>query len=432
MGKSSPLQWVTNLFAPKRKATVAAGQVRSLAGQQSWESFVEAVNGYPYSSGSASLKVSAVFACNDRICKDIASLPFKVMRKTERGYEVASDHDQSFLSRHPSPMYTKSTFFYVLNTHVNLYGDGFAKIIREGGRPVAYELWDPRKVKHEIVDGRLYWVRKDGDKVVEVVSDEDMIHVMWYTDDGIRGKSVLKFARDTVKLAMNSSKLSAELYENQMWSPGYISYKGELNNEQVNVIAENWAQNYMGRENANTIPVLDQGSEFKHFGMSLQDAEYIQTKVESVRDIARFFGVPVSKLNVRDGNVSYNSLEQENIAYVQDTIQPRVVAIEEEFERKALRPIEWDTVRFKFNLSSRLRGDSAARSAFYQMALTTGLLSINDVLSLEDMNTIGAEGDERYINGANVPLSKLYDQDLDDQISNMITKQLRGNAAKVQ
>lgn len=432
MGTPSPLRWINNLFSPKSKQAIASGKVRSLASQQSWSDFVEAFNAMPYGGTSASLKVSAVFACNDRISKDISSLPFKTMRKTQRGYEVASDHDQYFVGRSPHPMYTKSTFFYVLNTNVNLYGDGFAKIVRQGGRPVAYELWDPRKVKHEIVDGRLYWIKKDGNNVEDVVADEDMIHVMWYTDDGIRGKSVLSFARDTVKLAMNSSKLSAELYENQMWSPGYISYKGELTKEQVEIIGENWAHNYMGRDNANTIPVLDQGSEFKHFGMSLQDAEYIQTKVESVRDIARFFGVPVSKLNVRDGNVSYNSLEQENIAYVQDTIQPRVVAIEEEFERKALRPNEWEQVRFKFNLSSRLRGDSAARSSFYQMALTTGLLSINDVLALEDMNTIGAEGDERYINGANVPLSQLYDKELDDSISMMISKQLKKDAAKVQ
>lgn len=66
-------------------------------------------------------------------------------------------------------------------------------------------------------------------------------------------------------------------------------------------------------------------------------------------------GVPGSKIGLREANVSYNSLEQENIAYVQDTIQPRCVHIEEEFDAKALAEDSADDIRFKFELKSRLR-----------------------------------------------------------------------------
>ena len=405
--------FIGKLFGAKTKTAKPAG-VRTITNGKTWGDVVEAFNNYPNGTSKTALKVAAVFACNDRISKDIASLPFRPTERTNNGYEIARGHDMYFISHSPSPLYTKSAFFYTLNSHINLWGNGFAKIHREGGRPVMFEILHPSCVTAQIEGNRLYWVYKKDGKIAEIIPDENMIHGMWYTDDGIIGKSVLTYARDTVTLASNSTKMSSDMYQNGMWSPGYISYKGPLSQESVEMIENNWS-NKVGEENSGHINVLDNGSEFKSYGMSMHDAEYVATKDLTNVDIARFFGVPPSKIGIRNGNVSYNSLEQENIAYVQDTILPRVVMWEEEFDRKCLREVDLERVKFKFELKSRLRGDMAARSAFYQMGLSSGLLSINDVLKLEDMNTIGKEGDERYVNGAMVPLSKIYSGELENE-----------------
>jgi HK97 family phage portal protein len=405
---STPIEKILNWVSGKKK--ISTPQVRTLTSPQSWEAFGEAINGYPggYSSLTA-LRVSAVFACNDRISKDIASLPFRPLRKTDRGYEIAKDHDQYFIGRSPSSLCTKYTFFYTLNSHVNLYGNGYAEIIRKGGRPVEYRILHPTKVTPSVENGRLYWVydsQVQGEKK-RVISDENMIHGMWYTDDGICGKSVLSYAKDTVSLSLSANTMSANLYASQMQMPGYIAYKDELTKEQAEMISYSWS-GLLGENGKDTVGVLDKGSEFKTFGMNLKDAEYLGTKELAISDIARFFGVPGSKINIRGENVSYNSLEQENIAYVQDTILPRAIMWEEEFERKALRDADLETVRFKFELKSRLRGDMSARASFYSGTVPNGLLTINDFLRLEDMDTIGPEGDERYVNAAMVPLSKIF------------------------
>lgn len=41
------------------------------------------------------------------------------------------------------------------------------------------------------------------------------------------------------------------------------------------------------------------------------------------------------------------------------------------------------------------------------------------------MDTIGPEGDERYVNGANVPLSKLYSGELDNNDQSTPDKEIK-------
>lgn len=430
------MDWIG--YAPKQ---AHKPQVRSLANPSNWEDVIAAFNGDASRSSTSALKVSAVFACNDRIAKDVASLPFRPVRRVSNGQEIARDYDQYFLSTKPNPWMTRYTYAYTLVSHVNLWGDAFSPIIRENGRPVAYDIWNPQYVKEEWMDGRLYWYHE---KKKQVVSDADMIHLMWYTDDGIKGKSTLKFAKDTIDAVLNAGKMSSELYKNQMWSPGYISYKQPLTAEQAEMISRTWGQNYMGEANKDNTPVLDNGSEYRAFGMSMQDAQMIESREFGVSDIARFFGVPGSKIGVREGNVSYNSLEQENVAYVQDTIMPRCIAWEQEFDRKVVDANDAEDIRFKHELKSRLRGDTAARVSYYQMGLNTGVLSINDVRELEDMNTIGDDGDHRLIQvnmttldkivapTAEPPAEPVTDPENDpENVRYSITYSTNGNATKV-
>jgi len=402
---------------------------RSLADAAAWQELTQVFSEYGYGSGLNALRVSAVFACSDRICKDIATLPVRPNRKTPSGQEIATDHYTYRLLRNPSDFLTDYTWLYVTNEHINLYGEAFSVLVRENGVPVAFQIVEPCDIDHQIVSNRLYWIHK---KTKQVWHDSDMIHPMWFTKDGIRGESVLKYAKSIIDLAVNGQKLSSDLFRNQMWQPGYISYGGDLTSEQAEMIGKSWANNYMGEDNKENIPVLDQKSEYKQFGMSLKESEYGATIERTVIDICRYFGIPPSKVGIRNGNVSYNSLEQENIAYVQDTIMPRVVSLEKELERKLIADADAETIRIKFELKSRLRGDMAARSTFYDMALRSGLLSINDTLRLEDMDTIGPEGDERYVNSANVPVSKLFAGETDepDPVENLIKQVSKNGHAK--
>ena len=411
---ANPFRFISSLFKGLNTNSARSGQSRTLSNPQKWIELTEAFQAYGSGANSKALKVSTAFACIDRIAKDIAPLPLRPMRSVDKGMQIDRKHDQFFISENPSEQFTKYTWQYTLVFHQYQYGECFAPITRKNGRPVSYGIWDPCEVDHKIVDGRLYWINT---RLKTVVSDQDMIHVMDYTKDGIRGYSRLKLASNTIDLASDGSKMAASLYKNQMWSPGYLSLKGDFTPDQAELISKTWG----GGSDSTDIKVIDNGGEFKHFGMSLKDSDYSPTMLNAALEICRFFGLPPSKVGIMTGNVSYNSLEQENIGYVQDVLTPVCVAWEQELNRKSISEAERGDVRFKHELKSRLRGDMPSRSTFYQMGLTTGLLSINDALRLEDMDTIGPEGDERYINAASVPLSKLYSGELDQAKSDNTT-----------
>ncbi len=414
---ANPLKVISNLFAGL-KAAPPPTLKRSFSNPQRWLSLTDAFNNYQ-SGGqlNKAMRVSTFYACVDRKSNDMASLPLRPLIKTATGSTIAKDTDVYRLLNNPSPLFTKYTWQKVSNAHIDKDGECFSRIVRKNGIPIALEIWNPKDVEH-VLDGKgLIWVNKaiknkEGKPLT--VTDDDMIHVMDYSEDGIRGIPKAKFACDSIELALNGQRYASSLYKNQMWGPGYLAYKEPLTKSQKEEAAFGWKVNISGEANAEEIGLLDNGAEWKQYGSSLKDSEYSNTMNEANMQICRFMGMPPSLVGLRDGtNVSYNSLEQDNIAYVQNALQPRAVAWEEEFERKLIMEADRETMDIKYEFKSRLKGDLPTRSNFYDMALRNGVFSINTILALEDMDTIGPEGDERYVNGAQVPLSKLFKGETD-------------------
>ncbi len=373
----------------------------SLTNPNQWNELVDLWSG----TGQTALRVAAFFACVDRISKDIASLPLSPMRRTSQGQEVAYDYDQFFISEEPSPNYTAYTWQYLQNQVLCRYSECFAPIKRRNGRPIEYGFWHPLEVELKKVGGKKYWINT---KTKDVVNDDDMLHPMWFTLDGERGYPITSLMADTLELGKNAKKMASTQYKNMNWQAGYLSIKGDLDDAQAKLIGENWKVNTTGEANSSMVGVLDNGSEWKNFGGSLKDSELSTIMAFTDEQIARFMGVHPSKIGIRNANVSYNSLEQENIGYVQDTIQPRIASWEQELNRKVISDTDKGVIFFKYELKSRLRGDINTRKDFYREMLMLGVFTQNDVLNLEDMKTGGKECDERYVNAATVTLKSVF------------------------
>ena len=429
---ANPFTVISNLFGSKTAKAVPskAHNVRTLTAPMQWQALTDAFNGY--SSGTTSskaMKVSTFYACVDRKSNDMAALPLRPIKTSPTGNTVAKDSDLYRLLNNPSPLFTKVTWQKTSNAHIDKNGECFTRIVRKNGIPVRFEIWHPSEVDHVIDDSGLIWVHKKlkskSGKAL-TVTDDDMIHVMDYSEDGIRGIAKAKFACDSIELALNAQKHASLLYKNQMWGPGYLKFNEPLTTEQKQETALGWEVNLTGEANAGTVGVLDNGAEYKQYGSNLKDSEYSNIVNEANMQICRFMGMPPSLVGLRDGtNVSYNSLEQDNIAYVQNALMPRATAWEEEFERKLIFEDEREQMSIVFEFKSRLKGDLSTRSNFYDMAFRHGAISINDFRRLEDMDTIGPEGDERYVNGANVPLSKLYSGELDNNDQSTPDKEIK-------
>ena len=160
----------------------------------------------------------------------------------------------------------------------------------------------------------------------------------------------------------------------------------------------------MGPSNSHRGASLDVGLTYQPMTGSNADAQFIESQEGSVKDLARYFGVPLYKL--QEGEQSYSSNEQNAIEYVVGTLHPIVTQYEEELSYKLLTDRELrNGVELRVNMMAELKGDTAARAEWYRIMLDGGTFSVNDVRALEDLPDVEG-GDEHRASLNYVPLSR--------------------------
>ena len=144
------------------------------------------------------------------------------------------------------------------------------------------------------------------------------------------------------------------------------------------------------------------GLDYKPLSISNRDAQFVEQSALSVEDLARFFGVPLYKLQA--GKQSYSSNEQNAIEYVVGTLHPNAVIWEQELIYKLLTPQDITKgLRIRGNLMNELRGDYQSRGAWYRVMRENGAFSVNDIRELEDMPDVDG-GEDHYASLNYVPL----------------------------
>ena len=153
---------------------------------------------------------------------------------------------------------------------------------------------------------------------------------------------------------------------------------------------------YTGTGNMARVAFLQEGMKFEPFTIPPDDAQFLETRVHGVRDVCRIFHVPPHKL-ADLADATFSNVEEQNIEYVTDCLGPWLVAWEQELHWKLLLPGERPQFYPEFVVEGLLRGNAQARAAFYKDLFYIGVLSINDIRRLENLNPIGTEGDVHYV-----------------------------------
>jgi HK97 family phage portal protein len=110
------------------------------------------------------------------------------------------------------------------------------------------------------------------------------------------------------------------------------------------------------------------------------------------------YDVPLIMVQSHQGTTTWGTgIEQLMLGFIMQTVQPWVEATEQELSWKLFTEAERERgLKVKFNMNALLRGDMAARSAFYKTMFELGM-TINQILALEDMNGIGKDGDINFV-----------------------------------
>lgn len=363
------------------------------------DTFISQAMGMNANSGAivdenSALNFSAVWACIRVISEAIASLPIQVYRDRDGSKEIAKDNPiYKLVAWDPNYYMTSYTWRECLMTNLLIHGNSYFIIERNNQqRPIGLHYLDPDKVEPKKVDGRVYY---EIEGYSDPILPENMLHFMGLSYDGCKGKSVLSAQADTIGLSLGANITATSYFGNSSQIFGVLKHPGKLNEESVARLKQSWNTQYSGPYNSNKTAVLEEGMDFKPITIPAADRQLLESRRFQVEEIARIFRVPPYLIGDLQ-KANYNSMEQLSIDFVRHTLRPYLVNIESELNRKLFRESERGQFYIKLKVEGLLRGDSQSRATFYRELLSMGVLSINEVREMEDLNKI-EDGDKHLV-----------------------------------
>lgn len=362
-------------------------------------------------------KLSAVDRCIEILSDSIGKLPnYLFDSKTRR--RIPDDPVLQLLNIRPNEAMTPTIRKKVLETSRLVDGNGYDWILRDErtGRireliPVPGYLVEP----WQDLSGRVwYTVTHPWTGEPMVLPNEDICHYKGATRDGLKGVAVLRRASEVIASARAQQQYELGFYENGGQPSGVLQTDADLAGPvddpqnpgkkigRKDLLRREWERVHAGPSNSHRLAILDLGLKYTPIAATNADAQFVESKLVSIGDICRFFGVPLHFLG--EGKQAYNSNEQQAIEYVVRTLNPIVTQYEEEQTWKILAKSQVDAgLEIKFNLLAEMKGDTASRADWYKSMREIGAFSVNDIRALEDMSDV-AGGDTYYANLNNVPL----------------------------
>lgn len=365
-------------------------------------------------SETSAMQMTAVYACVRILSEAVAGLPLHLYRYGNKGTkEKAIDHPlYHLLHDEPNPEMTSFIFRETLMTHLLLWGNAYAQIIRNGkGEILAlYPLMPNRmKVDRDKAGEIVYeYTRSSGDAgtssgSVVLLKAKDVLHIPGLGFDGLVGYSPIAMARNAIGLAMATEEYGAKFFANGATPGGVLEHPGVLKDPAR--VRESWNSVYQGSGNSHRIAVLEEGMKYTPIGIAPNEAQFLETRKFQINEIARIFRVPPHMVGDLEKS-SFSNIEQQSLEFVKYTLDPWVIRWEQSIHRALLAKDEKDTMFVKFNVDGLLRGDYASRMNGYAVGIQNGFMSPNDVRELENMDRIPEElGGDRYLcNGNMTPL----------------------------
>ena len=362
----------------------------------------------------SAMQMTAVYSCVRILAEAVAGLPLHLYRyKSDGGKEKAIDNNLYHLL-HDEPNKEMSSFIFreTLMTHLLLWGNAYAQIIRNGkGEVVALYPLMPNKMKVDRDEnGELYYEYTRSTEeaptmhgTTVVLTPRDVLHIPGLGFDGLVGYSPIAMAKNAIGLAIATEEYGAKFFANGAAPSGVLEHPGTIKDPAR--LRENWNSTFGGSANSGKVAVLEEGMKYTPISISPEQAQFLETRKFQIDEIARIFRVPPHMVGDLEKS-SFSNIEQQSLEFVKYTLDPWVIRWEQSLSRSLLTDEQKKEYFFKFNLEGLLRGDYASRMSGYATARQNGWMSANDIRELENMDKIPAEqgGDLYLINGNMLPL----------------------------
>lgn len=350
----------------------------------------------------SALKNPTVWACVTYLSRTVAQLPWRVLRETAKGSVRVPSHPVEYLiHQRPNPEMSSFTFREVMTGWAVRYGNAVAEIQRDGrGVPIALWPIHPRRVCFERDNdtGELLYGITGGSAGKVYLYARDVFHVRGY-GEGPVGLDVISYAAESIGWAQATQMFGSAYFGNGAHAGGFIETKPGMTKQAKDQLDKEIKAKVGGPRKAHGNVLLDADMKFVKSTDAPEEAQFKEVREHQVEEMCRWFGVPPHKvMHLLRG--TFSNIEHQSIEVVVDSVTPWALRYEQEGDYKFFGGNRQGFYT-KMDLKGLLRGDFKSRAEGLQIMRRNGALNANEWRGLEDMNSIGPDGDT-YIVEANM------------------------------
>lgn len=371
---------------------------RAMSSDELSKLILSTFGGGPTSSGQSvnsdtAMRAMAVHSCVKIKADSIGQLPCHLFKEVGKTKEKAKDlRLYRLLHRQPNSWMTAPEFWGMCSACLDLRGNFF--VLKSGlpGREVRELIPIPMGRVKEVVQAPdyslTYKVARPDSTNIDTIPGERIMHIRGLTLNGFMGLNPIEYARESIGLSLATEKHGAKLFKQGTMLGGVLTVPGNIKSPDTRkAILDSFNEVHSSVENAHKTAMMEDGMKWEKLGMTSVDSQFLESRNFQKKEIVDlFFGLPLSMLQSGDKVATYASADAFDLEYVKYALTPRLVNIEMAIFRDLLTDDQKESYFAKFSTGGLLRGDTAARTAYYQGMVNIEAMSPNEVRELEDMN----------------------------------------------
>jgi len=306
------------------------------------------------------MEIPAVASSINLITSAIAKLPINLYTTDGEGdAELIKDDDRLFLlNQEPNDAQTSTTLKKRLVTDYLFYGGSYLYVRKKVRSNAVKDLYRLPVEKISVIrfeeQGYItkYKIHLDG-QPEDTIKTIDVACILKDTEDGFKPRGILNEGHRILSAALDEIDYSSSILKNGSLPLAVLKSATQLSPEAIGRIRQDWEALYTGTGKAGKTVLLEEGLEYQPVSMKPNELELTDSKKGHLSDIARLFNIPESMINANANK--YNSNEENNIHFLQYTLEPILINIEKALNKTMLLESEKKSgLYFKFDTSAIL------------------------------------------------------------------------------
>jgi HK97 family phage portal protein len=343
------------------------------------------------------LKIATAFSAIRLIGEAVGILPLHLYRKTPKGRERATENPlYSLVHDQPNEYMTAIEWKEAMAVSLATMGQAYNYVqkFESTGRVVSIQPVHKSRVKPEIGDdGALsYWLTQRNGQRLQL-RREQICPVRGFGGVGeLEGFAPHQLHANSLALTVAVEKYGAEFFGGGGRPSGVLMTDHEFKADKRDELRENF-QKYVAKSwREGILPLLEAGIKYQSVTTPNNEAQFIETRKLQIAEVGRIYRVPLHMLMEMD-KASYHNTQQANKHFLDYTLLPYLVRIEQALNSCLLTARERVDHYFEFDVRGLLRGDSTQRAAYYVALRNAGAITQNEIRSLENMPLIDGADD---------------------------------------